>query len=218
MVAPWETDLRPIPDDLVSWHHANNKQRIGKEAMMLTRQDVSEPTFDENWSIPVDLQAATALAQDLVLELNDLESRFYKQEGNSLYFKMGRARSCPYSRGHKGDTHKTNNFSLKFRLDGTITHFCYGADCHKEYEESPAVIGNWKHNSTSVTPSSQSPPNLLEVLVLPDEAVEAAENADTQLIPSLQHLPNIAATGHILRRGMCVCEREGTLRGLQNLG
>ena len=159
LVAPWETELRPIPDDLVRWLHENKQRCSGKEATKSNRPTVSDPTFDDAWSVPIELQAATALAEELVVNLGDLDSRFYKQEGNSLYFKTGRARSCPYSRGKKGDTHSENNFSLKFRSDGKITYYCFGADCKKEYAEHPAVVGRWKsaEEGDSVSPSMQLP-------------------------------------------------------------
>ena len=66
LVAPWETGLRPIPDDLVQWLHDNKKRPLGKEASNPICPDISRPTFDQNWSIPYDLQAAMALAQELV--------------------------------------------------------------------------------------------------------------------------------------------------------
>ena len=57
------------------------------------------------------------------------------------------------------------------------------------------VVKNFSDNCTGITLYSRSPENLLDALVLPDEALEAAEDADYQLIPSLlQHLPNSAAT------------------------
>ena len=144
LVAPWETELRPIPDDLVRWLHENKQRCSGKEATKSNRPTVSDPTFDDAWSVPIDVQKAIGLAQELVLEQGDRDSRFYRQEGNALYFMTGPARSCPYSRGEKGDPHTTNNFSLKFRSNGSVVYYCFGADCKREYGKRPAVLGSWK--------------------------------------------------------------------------
>ena len=89
------------------------------------------------------LHAAIALAKELVVSLGDHGSGFYRQEGNALSFKTGRARSCPYGRGPDGDPHDSNNFSLKFWPDGSIVYFCYGHNCKLKYKEGPAVIGRW---------------------------------------------------------------------------
>ena len=72
------------------------------------------------------------------------------------------------------------------------------------------VVKNFSKRCKGITIYSTSPPNLLDALVLPDEAVEAAEDADSQLLPSLlQHLPNIAATPWVIYYAVaCACVNE----------
>ena len=72
------------------------------------------------------------------------------------------------------------------------------------------VVKNFSKDCKGITVYSESPKDLLEELVLPDEAVEAAENADSQLIPSLlQHLPNTAATPWAIYYAVaCACVNE----------
>ena len=72
------------------------------------------------------------------------------------------------------------------------------------------VVKNFSANCKGITLYSTSKQNLLDALVLPDEAVEAAEDADSQLLPSLlQHLPNSAATPWVIYYAVaCACVNE----------
>ena len=72
------------------------------------------------------------------------------------------------------------------------------------------VAKNFSKSCKGITMYSMSPENLLDALVLPDEAVEVAADADSQLLPSLlQHLPNIAATPWVIYYAVaCACVNE----------
>ena len=72
------------------------------------------------------------------------------------------------------------------------------------------MVRNFSAICKGLTIYSTSPQSLLEALVVPDEAVEAAKDADSQLLPTLlQHLPNIAATPWVIYYAVaCACVNE----------
>ena len=140
--APWENPLQAVPDGLVRWICNNKKKAPPSKA---AHQGKNAAKGHGEWSVPFELSTAIALANEVLLSLNDTTSSYYEQNGNALYYKTGPARCCPYGRGADGDPHDNNNFALRFWLDGSIVYFCHGSDCKLQYKASPKIVGNWRN-------------------------------------------------------------------------
>ena len=162
--------LSPVPDKLVQWICKNRKPstnmrrfggaRHGMGASGLhgggpdtgmpgpdPNGSITDPLFDGRWNVGIDLIAAIKLAEELLLDFGDRHGKFHKQENNSLYFKTGPSRVCPYfvrsGAAGQGHYHDSNSFKLNFMRSGAIKYWCFGSSCQDEYRREAEEVGRW---------------------------------------------------------------------------